>query len=301
MNKALHRFLEEELMSSGLNRLPGKYGGGPIFAPPLTGVSRGDDPIFETYKRVVSPRHLMPFEMWEANGLRAGNDHPSRLRILSIVFPYVRRIRDLGGEAENIPAEIYCVGRNYANACIRHIQKTTEQYFESMGYRALAAILSPAFQIHLQQAPPQFCSVWSERHVAFAAGLGTFSLHEGLITEAGCNVRLASVMTDAPLDVSIRAGDDPYANCLYYARGECRECERRCPAGAITKAGHDKVKCRKYGEFISRKMNPKLAGMLKPHQRNIAGIGAITSYPVGCAFCQFRVPCMDRNPVGASK
>jgi hypothetical protein len=21
------------------------------------------------------------------------------------------------------------------------------------------------------------------------------------------------------------------------------------------------------------------------------------SYPVGCAFCQFDVPCMDRNPV----
>jgi hypothetical protein len=43
-------------------------------------------------------------------------------------------------------------------------------------------------------------------------------------------------------------------------------------------------------------MNDRLKPILKPHRRVIDGREQI-SYPVGCAFCQFDVPCMDRNPV----
>jgi len=297
LNENTQQYLKELFLSSGFNRLPEQYGGDRIFDPPLIGVSGGDDPIFEKYKEVVGLEHLTPIEMWAANGLQTTDDSASRLRILSIVFPYVQHIRDESKTAERMPAEIYCVGRNYANAFISDVQRKTVQFFESQGYRALAASLSPPFQILTQRKPPQFYSAWSERHIAFAAGLGTFSLHEGLITESGCNIRLGSVMTDAPLSVSSRNSDDPYANCLYYAQGKCRECEKRCPAGAITEAGHDKIKCRKYGEIVSKEMNQRLGSLLKPHKRNVAGIGITTSYPVGCAFCQFDVPCMARNPM----
>jgi len=47
---------------------------------------------------------------------------------------------------------------------------------------------------------------------AFAAGLGTFSLHEAFISEAGCNIRLASVITDAPLEITPRKGDEPFSS-----------------------------------------------------------------------------------------
>ena len=200
-----------------------------------------------------------------------------------------------------MPAEIYCVGRNYANAFIRDVQLKTVRYFESQGYRALAASLSPPFQILTQSKPPQFYSTWSERHMAFAAGLGSFSLHEGFITEAGCNVRFGSVITDAPLTVTPRKSDEPYANCLFYAKGTCRECEKRCPGNAITESGHDKLECRKYGVIVSKEMNERLGSLLNPHKRNVAGVRITTSYPVGCAFCQFDVPCMDRNPMAKAQ
>jgi hypothetical protein len=297
MYEAVCQYLKDLSLSSELNRLPEQYGGGRIFDPPLTGVSRGNDPIFEKYKEVIGPEHLTPLDMWAANGLKNEKDTASDLRVLSIVFPYVKHIRDESKTAERMPAEIYCVGRNYANAFISDMQRKTVQFLKNSGYRAVAPILSPAFQILTQKNPPQFYSVWSERHMAFAAGLGTFSLHEGLITEEGCNIRLGSVLTDAPLTVTPRKSDEPYANCLFYTRGKCRECEKRCPADAITETGHDKMKCRQYGVIVSKEMNERLGTLLKPHKRNVAGIGITTSYPVGCAFCQFGVPCMDRNPV----
>ena len=67
-------------------------------------------------------------------------------------------------------------------------------------------------------------------------------------------------------------------------------------AEAITEKGHDKLKCYLYGRRVEKEMSDRLGPLLKPHRRVIDGREQI-SYPVGCAFCQFDVPCMDRNPV----
>jgi epoxyqueuosine reductase len=296
MNEKAHQFLTDLFLTSELNRLPEPFGGDRIFDPPLIGVSQGDDPIFTKYKEVVAPEHLTPLEMWKASGMAERGDTADRLRILSIVFPYVKRIREESKTATIMPADIYCLGRNYANEFMKDVLRRTMTFFQDRGFMAVAGMLSPAFQLRLQEKPPQFYSLWSERHMAFAAGLGTFSLHEGLITEAGCNIRVTSVITDAPLTVTPRKSDEPYGNCLFYAKGECRKCEKRCPGGAITANGHDKVKCREYGVIVSKEMNRKFRPLLKPHERNVQGT-VIVSYPVGCAFCQFNVPCMDKNPM----
>jgi epoxyqueuosine reductase QueG len=147
-----------------------------------------------------------------------------------------------------------------------------------------------------KENPVQIYSVWSERHMAFAAGLGTFSLHEGFISQVGCNIRVTSVLTDAPLSVTARKSDDPYANCLFYTTGKCKKCAARCPADAISEQGHDKVKCYLQLKEIEGQMTGRVKSILKPHLRVIEGRRE-TSYPVGCAFCQFDVPCMERNPL----
>lgn len=296
MNKQIQRFLKEAFDSNELNRLPAAYGGGPIFDMPLIGVSRGDDPIFKKFKEVAAPEHLTPGEMWTAGNLNGGNEFPDDLRIMSVVFPYVSKIREESKAARKMPADIYSVGRNYANAFIKDVQLETVGFFQSQGFQALAPSLSRAFRIIVTRDPIRRYSVWSERHIAFAAGLGTFSLHEGLITEVGCNIRLASIITDAPLDVTPRANDDPTANCLYYSQGTCKECVDRCPGDALGDDGHDKVKCRNYLKTIEKVMVKRLGPVLKSTERIIDGEKEIV-YSVGCAFCQFGVPCMDRNPV----
>ena len=299
MKKELEQFLEEFFASNELNRLHENYGGGRIFSTPKIGVARGDDPIFQKFKEVVTPEHLTPIELWVACGQK---ELPvSSLRIVSIIFPFVDKIRK---ESKNfielprvtLPAEIYCVGRNYANAFKQETCRQTIEFFKEKGYRAVAAMISKVFSIITKGG---FYSNWSERHTAFAAGLGTFSLHEGLITEVGCNIRLTSVITDAPLEVTPRKSDEPYANCLFYSKGICKKCVERCPAGAISEEGHNKNKCFAYEQKIMRKVNVRIGSILKPHFRRIDGEGKEQKPPVGCAFCQFNVPCMDKNPMVA--
>jgi len=296
MNEQLLHFLEDNFATSELNRLPEKYGGGRIFSSPLIGVAAGDDPIFLKFKEVVGPEHFTPLEMWDECGQE---ELPAnQLRIVSIVFPYVKKIRD---ESKNIiqlprvtlPAEIYSIGRNYANEFKAYILKQCIKFFQEKGFMAAAGMLSEAFTIIVKGT---FYSTWSERHAAFATGLGTFSLHEGFITEVGCNVRLASVITNAPLELTPRKYTDPYSNCLYFTKGTCKTCIVKCPANAITENGHDKTKCYNYGQKIARKMKIRLGSLPKPHSRRVNGKLRPPSYPVGCAFCQFGVPCMDKNP-----
>ena len=283
--------------SSELNRLHKNYGGGRIFSDPIIGIARGNDPIFQKFKEVVGQEHLTPLELWLTEGQK--NLSPSILRIISIVFPFIKKIRD---ESKNIiklsrvllPAEIYSVGRNYANAFKQETCRKVIEFFGQRGYSAIAGMNSKSFSILVKE---RFYSTWSERHIAFAAGLGTFSLHEGLITDVGCNIRLASVITDAPLEISPRKSDNPYGNCLYYAKGTCRECEEKCPGNAITENGHDKNECYNYGQKVARKMIARLKPILKSHSRRVNRKLRPPTYPVGCAFCQFGVPCMDKNPM----
>ncbi|MFX1588077.1 MAG: hypothetical protein ACFFC1_07980 [Promethearchaeota archaeon] len=297
LNKELLEFLEKFFSISDLNKLHETYGGGRIFLSPIIGVASGDDPIFKKFKEVVGPEHLTPIEMWLASGQDSISS--SKLRIVSIVFPFSDEIRK--GSRNTIqlsritlPAEIYSLGRNYANAFKAETLRETIKFCEKRGYNAVAGMLSKSFSIIVKGG---FHSTWSERHTAFAAGLGTFSLHEALITDLGCNIRLASIITNAPFIASDRKTDDPYKNCLFYAKGTCRECEKRCPGKAIDKDGHDKTKCYEYGQKIERKMIQRIGPILKPHIRRVNGKLRPEVYPVGCAFCQFDVPCMDKNPM----
>jgi len=120
--------------------------------------------------------------------------------------------------------------------------------------------------------------------MAYAAGLGTFSLSDGLITERGISIRCGSVVTSLVLPVSPRKATGPYSNCLFHIGVSCRACIDRCPAGAITEKGHDKNKCQQYLHDIgySRKS-------LKDGYDNEKSV-------VGCGFCQTKVPCEHENP-----
>ena len=243
MNEKYVEFLKEQFEINPLNRFPEQYGGGRIFSDPLVGVARGDDYIYQKFKEVVDQEHMTPLELWMYEGKK--NVDASELRVVSIVFPYVDKVR-VGSKNTTkkgrtlLPAEIYCVGRNYANEFKQDMCRKSIEYFENLGCDAVAGMLSEAFNIRTKG---RFYSTWSERHYAFATGLGTFSLSDALITEVGCNVRLASVVTNAPLDVTPRKSDDPFANCLYYAKGTCRKCEQRCPGNAFNSEGHVKNQC----------------------------------------------------------
>jgi epoxyqueuosine reductase len=296
LNNEILNFIQKLFNESNLNRLPEKFGGGKIFSYPLIGIASGNDYIFQKFKEVVGAEHYTPLEMWNNN-----NKPPvsmKKLRVISIVFPFTNEIREASLDpimyhGYKLPAEVYSVARNYANSFKKFVMEECIKYLENLGFQATTGMLSKYFTIIAKE---RFYSTWSERHIAFAAGIGTFSLHEALITEAGCNVRLASIITDAPLTINNRKSDDPFSNCLFYSNGTCKECINKCPALAISKDGHDKMKCNEYRLKVARRMIPRLEGILKPYSRRINWKDREDNFPVGCGFCQFGVPCMDKNP-----
>lgn len=298
MTEKFQEFTESFTASDELNLLPEEYGGIQIFAKPLVGISQGDDYIFRKFKEVVGPEHLTPAEMWIQSGFPAEERLETRLRVVSVVFPYASQIREAGKKnGQNIPSEICCVAYNFSSPFKNAVLRETLRFFREQGFRAISGIQSEAFKYVTKQDPFRTYSNWSERHVAFAAGLGTFSLHEALITEKGCNVMIASVITDAPLETTVRISDEPYANCLYLTHKVCGKCMVRCPAGAITGKGHDKLKCSEYRQKVILEMHKKpFKAILRQKHRKVGGENKI-SYPVGCALCQFGVPCTDKNPM----
>ncbi|MBN1570886.1 MAG: hypothetical protein JXA73_23800 [Acidobacteria bacterium] len=77
-----------------------------------------------------------------------------------------------------------------------------------------------------------------------------------------------------------RSYKDHHAYCLFYATGGCGICATRCPAGAVTKSGHNKMACLKQCNATE-----EYAGK----HYGLKGYG--------CGFCQTGVPCESRIPV----
>ena len=136
----LYQCLTSFFETSKLSRLHENYGGGKIFSNPKIGVASGDDPIFQKFKEVVGPEHLTPLELWLAEGQE--NLKASNIRDISIVFPFVEKIRK---ESKNVkellrvilPAEIYSEGRNYANAFKKEACRHVIDFFQICIYSFL--------------------------------------------------------------------------------------------------------------------------------------------------------------------
>ena len=133
---------------------------------------------------------------------------------------------------------------------------------------------SPHFKF-VESPTVGYASNWSERHIAYACGLGAFGLSDGLITAKGKAMRVGSVITDLPLTPSQRIYPHHQAACLHFFDDSCMVCADRCPAGAISADGHDKQKCGAY-----------LATVIQPAKKDEYGV-QIT----GCGLCQTKVPC----------
>lgn len=157
--------------------------------------------------------------------------------------------------------------------------------FTAEGYQACAPTLLPQWS-RATSARYGFASCWSERHAAYACGLGTFGLSDGLITPAGKAVRVGSVIVRKRFTPTLRTYKTYNEWCLFQATGKSLACMQRCPAGAISETGHDKAKCKAY-------------------IRNVTAVH-VEQQQLGfrvnsCGLCQTKVPCEARNPATRKK
>jgi epoxyqueuosine reductase len=248
IEQAMTTFLQE----SPVNHVE-ELGKMKIFDTPLVGVASASDPLFARLKEpdAVGSHHMSPSE-WLV-GSKA---------VISYFLPFSLEVRKANRQA-GLPSTEWLYGRIEGETFNVSLRQFLIGFFVKAGYRAM----SPALDSRLAVVDRR--SNWSERHVAFIAGLGTFSLNCSLITKRGAAGRIGSVIVSMDLEPTDRYYEATHENC-----SKCGACIRRCPPGAINENGKDHSPCSDYLDEISARYQPRY----------------------GCGKCQTAVPCEDKIP-----
>jgi epoxyqueuosine reductase QueG len=252
----------------------------PAFDPPLLGHARGDDPLFAWIKNDIGPDFFWtPLEAYHA-AFPGDAAQPEEISVIAWVLPQTAATRAAQARAVALPSLEWTLARHHGEAVNEALRRFVTAHLAGRGIAAAAPVLLPQWRKSLS-ARYGFASSWSERHAAHVCALGCFGLSDGLITAAGKAVRVGSVVARMSLPPAKRPYDRHDAWCLRAAGVDCRACIARCPAGAISEAGHDKAACRAYIEKVTAPFTA----------REQTGF-AVSS----CGLCQTGVPCEAKNP-----
>lgn len=241
-----------------------------FYEEPLVGFASAKDPLFDEYKKtdVVGPWYKGPNE-WL----------PEAKTVVSVFFPFSKEIRESNrGDISETSAE-WLYGRIEGQVFINQVMKEVQSFLEEKHVKICIPSIDPGFLSNSggkgiagyeDVSEGVFASNWSERHTAFACGLGTFGLSKGIITEKGMAGRFASLIIDCEMEPDVRPYTDIYEYC-----SKCGACIRRCPAEAISlEEGKKHVPCGAWMKQSKVKYAPRY----------------------GCGKCQVNVPCEDRIP-----
>ncbi|MBI2849451.1 MAG: epoxyqueuosine reductase [Chloroflexi bacterium] len=256
-----------------------------IWDGPAVGFADGDDPLFKEYKSIIGDFHVTPREALEMHLKKAACGYqPEQVRVISWALPSTRETRQSMRRETQVSSLRWNYTRWYGQEANARLARHLVALVEDMGGHAVAPEQESWFEVK-RDVPGGPASRWSQRHIAYAAGLGTFGLSDGFISPVGMAIRLGSIVCDLDIPPTPRAYPGHLDNCLFYRTGNCGKCIKRCPAGAISEAGHDKAKCSNYQ---SRVMPVILQEMGRDH-------GYVGTYR-GCGLCQTGVPCEGRIP-----
>jgi len=216
----------------------------PAWDQALVGFASGIDPIWQQYKEYVGAFHWTPWEVFNQH-CPEKNVSAEQLTVISWILPQRKLVRKANKQARKYPAEEWARIRVYGEDFNMELRHHIVKRLGKEGCPAVAPMIVPNWTI-VKSDRFSYASSWSERHAAHAAGLGTFGLCDGLITAKGKAMRAGSVVAKISIQPTPRPYTDHHAYCLYYTDGTCGKCIDRCPARAITGAGHDKEKCRQH-------------------------------------------------------
>lgn len=244
----------------------------------LIGYSKGDDPIYDRYKEVVGPFHWTPLEIF-TKAFPALKVRAEELSVISWVLPHREATKADNRKETSHTSERWARARIFGEKVNGKLRNQVVDALQSEGHEAVAPQLFPDWS-RQESEKYVYASTWSERHAAHASGLGTFGLCDGLITPVGKAMRVGSVVARIDIPPTPRPYNHHQEYCLFLSQGLCGQCISRCPVGALSEKGHDKVKCRNFIKPTSEKYVKKHFGF--------------DGY--GCGLCQTAVSCESKIP-----
>ncbi|MDR1815296.1 MAG: 4Fe-4S binding protein, partial [Clostridiales Family XIII bacterium] len=216
MQNASENFVEEErALEPGLVGLR-------LYDDPIAGVCAADDAcLLSLADNDAANVHLTMPEEWL----------PGARSVVSFFFPLSGEIRGSNRKKDGVVSLEWLHGRIEGQAFAEAATRFLAAEIGKTG-DVVVPTLDGRYKVNVdKEAPPQrrYSPNWSERHVAYAAGLGTFSMPGGLITARGVAGRLGSLVTTVEIEPTPRPYEGVYDYCI-----RCGACARRCPAGAIS-------------------------------------------------------------------
>ena len=275
------RTIKEKLYDHQDNIMEYPYYGERIFEEPLVGFVRGNDPIFDEYNSIIGPHHLTPYEImkWQADNNKVLAPDAESLSVVSIIMPLTKKTKQDTREEFDWVAERWAQTRLLGEIFSQKFVREMVTYLMSRGNLAIAPDVTPLFN-KKKYPVVGWASPWSHRHMAYAAGLGSFGMHDFFITDKGCAHRAASFVVNLKLEPNRERQKDIHANCLHYQGIKCLKCAQRCPVDAITpEHAHDKERC-----------------MQRVKDSTMYCIKNYHIFIYGCGICATGVPCESGIP-----
>ena len=238
-----------------------------LFDAPVVSFASATDPFFDELKKpnVVGPNHLNPRE-WL----------PGAKTVISFFYPFTEEVRATNRQP-GLPSRIWLAAKAAGETFVHTTNYELTRFLAGSGATSIVPDHDPRYKMarYGDVSAPN----WSERHIGYVVGLGTFGLHKSLITAKGSAGRLGSIITIAELIPSGRAYKDKNAYCPYFTDGSCDACVNRCPGHAVNKNGENQaVKCARY---CKDEVVPSIAPVI---------------YRGGCGKCMNAVPCESGIP-----
>lgn len=226
-----------------------------IFEDPILAFGSAEDDYFEMFKKPwIIGEHFITPKSWL----------PQAKTVISFFLPFSESVREGNKQDMTWPSDEWLHGRIEGQTLLNKLALFLKKELENAGYHSLVPSLDERYR------EAKYSSNWSERHVAFVCGHGTFSLSKGLITQRGMAGRFGSLITELHLSPDERTYENVYEYCVM-----CGKCVQNCPVKAISlENGKNHAICAKFLDITAQKFKPRY----------------------GCGKCQIGVPCESGIP-----
>jgi len=223
---------------------------------PLVAFAAANDPLFMKLKEVVDASHALPTDLLS-----------NAKTVISYFIPFTKETTLSNIEGTQASKQ-WTIAYIETNQLIANVNSALSKMLNTCGFKAATTPPTHNFD------EKKLISPWSNKHIAFIAGLGKFGIHHMIITEKGCCGRIGSVVTNAKITPTKRSSTE---HCLYKTSGTCGICTEKCVVGALKINSLDKHKC--YAQCLK---NAKTYAEL--------GLADV------CGKCVTNVPCSFTNP-----
>lgn len=224
---------------------------------PILGFADVYDPMFNILKEVAFKEHIGPTEI-------LGNAKT----VVAYFLPFEEWISK-SNINDKLSSKEWAKAYIETNTLISEINDNLIIWFKKKGYDAAKLPLEKNMDYK------ELKSIWSNRHVAYIAGVGKFGLNNMLITQKGCCGRLGNIVASIKIEATKRSEQE---NCLYKHDKSCAICADRCINEALFIDKFDRFKC---------------FSMCQENEKFYSEIGKAQI----CGKCLVGLPCSSKNPV----